>query len=490
MSHDDRPTRADESWSGAEGATRGRREFFFSLGAGLGSVALSWLLHEDALRAAEAGGKSRGEADPLRPKPPHHAARAKSCIFLLMEGGPSHVDTFDPKPKLKDLEGKSFQRDDALVSNQTKGKRYLVSSPFTFQRHGECGMDVSELFRETAARVDDIAFVRSVHADSDNHPAALFQLTTGMPSQGNPSMGAWALYGLGTLNQDLPAYVVLRDGRPYGGTTTWGSGYLPACFQGTQLRSGSRPVLDLEPSGRMTRGQQRRNLDLLSEINREHLRRMPRHPELEARIAAYELAFRMQSSVPEAAAVGDEPERVRRLYGIDQDPTRAFGQRCLLARRLVERGVRFVQVWSGGWDSHENVLGGHRSAARRVDRPIAGLLLDLKQRGLLDETLVVWGGEFGRTPDSRSADKKKPGRDHNPGAMTMWFAGGGVQGGRIVGATDELGNKAAERPYHLRDVHATFLHLMGLDQEELVFYHGGRFKRLTDTGGQLVREIL
>ncbi len=469
-----------------------RRRFFYQLGAGFGSVALSWLLEQDRLGARETTTKS-GPTDPLSPRLPHRPARAKSCIFLIMEGGASHIDTFDPKPILSEVEGELFVRKDLkLASNQTRGKRYFVRSPFAFRRRGHCGMDVSELFEKVGAHADDLAFVRSVHADSDNHPAALFQFTTGQPVQGDPSLGAWAVYGLGTENRNLPAFVVLRDGRPFGGTSCWGNGYLPACFQGTQLRGGDHPIVDLHPPAGVGRRQQRRSLDLLRELNLEHARRNSANPDLEARIAAYELAFRMQTEVPRAVDLNAEPESTRRLYGIDDKTTHTMGERCLLARRLVERGVRFVQVWSGGWDSHNDLVNGHRKAARRVDKPIAALLEDLKRRGMLDETLVVWGGEFGRTPDTTAAAQKskKPGRDHNPGAMTMWFAGGGVRGGVCVGGTDEFGNRAVDEPYHLRDVHATFLHLLGLEQSKLTYYHGGRFKQLTDTGGKIIRGVL
>jgi hypothetical protein len=463
-----------------------RRNALFRLGAGLGSVALSWLLDKDAAY----GASPPAAKDLLSPHPGHFPARARSCIFLLMEGGASHVDTFDPKPALERLDGTKFERNERLRSSQTSGERLLLKSPFLFRKRGECGMDVSELFEEVGSCVDDIAFVRSAHADSDNHPAALFHLTTGALTQGSPSLGAWAVYGLGAMNQSLPAFVVLRDGRPYGGTSSWGNGYLPACFQGTQLRSGKSPILDLKPLDGKLRDEQVRDLELIRQLDAAHARRLPGHPDLEARIAAYELAFRMQSEVPEAVAIQSEPEETRRLYGLDADVTRSFGERCLLARRLVERGVRFVQVWAPGWDSHENILQGHRDAARRVDRPIAGLLKDLKRRGLLETTLVIWSGEFGRTPDNQASKRNAPGRDHNPGAMTIWFAGGGVRGGAIVGATDDVGTKAVERPYHLRDVHATFLHLLGLDSQKLTYYHAGRFQKLTDTGGDVIREIL
>jgi membrane-anchored protein YejM (alkaline phosphatase superfamily) len=353
------------------------------------------------------------------------------------------------------------------------------------------------LFRETAANVDDMAFVRSVYAESDNHPAALFQFNTGVPVQGNPSIGSWVVYGLGTENQDWPAFVVLRDGKPFGGTSSWGNGYLPALYQGTQFRGGDHPVLNLHPPEGVTPQHQQKNLDLIQKLNRKHQTRHPDHLDLQAHIASYELAFRMQTTIPEAVDLASEPESIQKLYGLDNKETKTFGTRCLLARRMVERGVRFVQVWSGGWDSHADIINGHGKAAKRVDRPLAGLLKDLKQRGLLEETLVVWGGEFGRTVDTTEAawNKKEPGRDHNPRAMTMWFAGGGIKGGSIVGATDEIGENAVDQRFHLRDVHATLLQLMGLDQEKLTYYHGGRFKRLTTNlvdggGGEIIQDML
>lgn len=466
-----------------------RRHFCDQLGTGLGSVALTYLLGQE-FAGAEGIDPS---LNPLQAKRPDFPARAKSCIFLTMGGGASHMDTFDPKPALHCRDGDLFVRyDEFFKSNQNGGDRHLVGSPFQFEKHGQCGMDVSELFPESAACVDDMAFVRSVYAESDNHPAAILQYCTGFPRQGNPSLGAWAVYGLGTANANLPAFVVLRDGRPFGGTATWGSGFLPAHCQGTQFRSGDSPVLNLSPPKDFTPARQREALNLLQGFNREHQQRQLHREELAARIANYELAFRMQAEVPGAVSLKDEPESVHQLYGTDQEHCQTFGQRCLLARRLVERGVRFVQVWTDNWDSHDDIANGHRKAARGVDRPIAGLLTDLKARGMLEDTLVVWGGEFGRTPDTNAGNNKKgrPGRDHNPKAMTMWFAGGGIKGGSIVGATDELGYQAVESPHHLRDVHATLLHLLGLDQHKLRVLHGGRFKQLTDTGGNIISDIL
>ncbi len=464
-----------------------RRHFLQQSGLGLGGVALNWMLQRDLARANE----TPQLANPLAPKPSHFPARAKSVIFLMMNGGPSQIDTFDPKPALEKVDGKLFARENVKTA-QVSGKRYFVRSPFRFYQHGECGMPVSELFQETAAHVDKIAFLRSGYCDSDNHPAAVFQYNTGYPVQGNPSIGSWIVYGLGSENENLPSYVVLRDGKPFGGNTSWANGYLPALYQGLQFRAGKNPVLNLKGPAGISRNQQQQTLNLVQSLNRKHLQERAEFSDLSARIAAYELAFRMQQEIPVATDIQRETSATHQLYGLENDTTKTFGTRCLLARRLVERGVRFVQVWSGGWDSHDNVLEGHKNAARSVDRPIAGLLTDLDQRGLLDETLVVWGGEFGRTADTTEAafNKKKPGRDHNPKATLMWFAGGGVRAGSVLGATDEVGDRSVEQRHHLRDVHATLLHLLGLDQELLTYYHGGRYKRLTDNGGDVIQGLL
>jgi hypothetical protein len=474
-------TGVDMSFLDANRQLATRRQLF-QLGAGLGSVALSWLLHRDGYAATTRGGS-------LPPKLPDISPRARAIIFLIMEGGPSQIDTFDPKPALDKLHGTVYHRENVKTS-QVKGTRYFVRSPFRFRRYGESGIEVSDLFAHVGQCADELAIVRSVHADSDNHPAALFQYNTGFPIQGNPSIGAWVTYGLGTVNRDLPAYVVLRNGKPFGGTSCWSNGFLPAQYQGTQFRSGKTAVLDLRPAGGTER--QLANLQLIQHLNEAHLDEHPGQSELEARIASYELAFRMQASIPETIDFEREPPHIQRMYGLEDGSTREFGQRCLLARRLVERGVRFVQVWAAGWDSHDHVARGHADAAQRVDLPIAGLIRDLKQRGLLGDTLVVWGGEFGRTADTTSAahDKNKPGRDHNPRAMTMWFAGGGTAGGSVIGATDDFGEHAVQERHHLQDIHATMLHLMGLDHELLTYYHGGRLKRLTDTGGVIIEKLL
>ncbi|MDP6444865.1 MAG: DUF1501 domain-containing protein, partial [Pirellulaceae bacterium] len=439
-----------------------RREFLQRSAVGVAGGATAFA----ASGLCEAGAAER--PSPLAAKPPHFAARAKAVIFLMMEGGPSQIDTFDPKPKLEQLDGQVFKRENVKTS-QVSGTRHFVKSPFKFKHHGESGIAVSELFSETAKHVDDLAILRSGYGDSDNHPAAVFQYTTGFPVQGNPSIGSWVIYGLGSENVSLPPYVVLRDGKPFGGTTSWGNGFLPALYQGMQFRGGDHPVLNLKPPAGVTEPQQQASLDLLLKLNRRHLADRAEFTDFAARIASYELADRMQREIPEAIDIHRETAATQRLYGLEEDKTKTFGRRCLLARRLIERGVRYVQIWSGGWDSHDDVLGGHRNSTAQVDRPIAGLLADLKQRGMLDDTLVVWGGEFGRTADTTEAafKKKKPGRDHNPKATLMWFAGGGVRAGQTIGATDEVGDAAAEDRYHLNDIHATLLYLLGLDQEKL-----------------------
>jgi hypothetical protein len=458
-----------------------RRQFVFQLGSGLGSIALTSLLSQDQVRAGT-----------LAPRKPHHPARARACIFLLMEGGPSHLDTFDPKPKLAELDTKEFVRKDKYASAMESGSRYFVASPFRFRKAGQSGVEVCEHFAHLAGCVDDICFYRGTVADSTNHPTALYHLNTGNKFGGDPALGSWATYGLGTANEDLPAFVVLPDVTyPQGGPGNWSNGFLPAHYQGTALRPSGSPLLDLTPPPGVTRDQQRQNLDLLAELNREHHQRHPYHDDLLARLETYELAFRMQAQVPRVLDIDGEPEATRRLYGIGDKETDAFGRRCLLARRLVEQGVRFVQLYAGGWDSHDYIAEAHRNRMRAVDRPIAGLLRDLKRRGLLDSTLVIWGGEFGRSPDNGiRGGGKRVGRDHNARAMTIWFAGGGVKAGHVIGATDEIGQNAVEVVHPLKDLHVTVLHLLGLDDNKLTYFHGGRFKQLSQTGGQVIKELL
>lgn len=459
-----------------------RRNFIYQTTAGLGSVALSSLVYQDELRAA---------ANPLAPKTPHHAAKARACIFLLMEGGPSHIDTFDPKPKLTSLHMTPFQRQDRFASAMEGGERYLVASPFKFRKAGASGIEVSEHFEHIATCVDDICFYRGCVGESTNHPTALFHINTGNMFGGDPAVGSWVTYGLGTLNQNLPAFVVLPDAQyPQGGAANWSSGFLPAHYQGAPLRPEGSPVLDMTPTG-YTAEHQRAMLDFVGELNRAHIQKHPAQDELAARIESYELAFRMQAEMPKAVAIDKEPEATRRMYGIGDPTTDSFGRRCLLARRMIERGVRFVQVISSGWDSHDDIVTAHANRMRAVDKPIAGLLNDLKRTGLLDSTLVVWAGEFGRSPDNGiRRGSKVYGRDHNATAMTIWFAGAGVRAGHVIGATDEIGRKAVDVVHPIRNVHVTMLHLLGLNDARLTYFHAGRFKQLSQTGGQVINEVL
>jgi hypothetical protein len=452
----------------------------FRAGSGLGSVALSSLLYQEDLRAGV-----------LAPKKPHHAAKAKACIFLTMEGGPIHVDTFDPKPKLAELHMTEFVRRDKFASAMESGTRYFVRSPFEFRRVGQSGISMCEHFSELAGCADDICFYRGAVAESSNHPTALYHLNTGNKFGGEPAMGAWVTYGLGTENQDLPAYVVLPDvAFPQGGSANWSNGFLPPFYQGTPLRSSGSPVLDMNPPAGVQAEEQAGDLELIGALNRHTLDRHANQAELEARINSYELAFRMQAAMPPVLDIAKETEETRTLYGIGKPETDALGRRCLLARRLVEKGVRFVQVYAGGWDSHDFIEKAHLSRIRAVDRPVAGLIRDLKRRGMLDSTLLVWGGEFGRSPDNGIRRGSTTwGRDHNPNAMTIWFAGGGVKAGHIVGATDEIGQKAVEVVHPLRDVHVTILDLLGLDDASLTYFYAGRFRQLSQFGGQVIREI-
>ena len=463
-----------------------RRDFLYGLGASLGSVALTALL-ADRTRA-----ETKASAGPLEPKGGHLPSKAKSCIFLMMEGGPSHIDTFDPKPKLGQLHLKEFVRQQGeQQSAMASGKRYYVESPFSFRRVGESGADIGANWEHLASVADDLCFYRGCQVDSVNHPTAMYQMNTGNRFGGDPAIGSWVTYGLGSENRDLPGFVVLPEvSYPQGGAANWGNGFLPAHFQGTPLRPKGSPILDLEPPPGISRDHQRRNLDLLADLNRRHLDDHPGRDDLAARMDSYELAFRMQAEVPDVLTIEGEDDRTKALYGIGEDATDAFGRKCLLARRLVEKGVRFVQLYAGTWDSHDYIERAHGNLIRSVDRPIAGLIADLKRRGLLDETLVVWCGEFGRTPDNGVRMGTAFGRDHNPKAMTIWLAGGGVKAGHTIGATDELGAEAVECVHHVRDLHVTLLHLLGLDDNLLTYFHGGRFKQLSQFGGQVIEELI
>jgi hypothetical protein len=471
---------------------RTRREFLWQVGGGFAGVALTALLSEDGffngkIRAGEPEG-------PLAPKKPHFKAKAKSVICLFMYGGVSQVDTWDPKPELVKRNGQPMPNLDKDPLFKVRNPGTLLGSARKFDKHGECGIEVSDLYPHLAKRVDDLAIIRGTYADSFAHGSGLLQMNTGYLRQGYPSLGSWVSYGLGTVNQNLPAFVVMLDprGGPIGGPPNWAQGFMPAAFQGTQFRVSGDPILNLSPPPGVTPAQQRQQLDLLAQLNESHRQASPDNTELAARIASYELAFRMQSHAPEAVDLSRETEATKNLYGLDQPRTEKFGRRCLLARRLVERGVRFVQVYSGGghndenWDAHGDVVKNHELHCGETDQPIAALLSDLKARSLLDETLVIWTSEFGRTPTGQNGK----GRDHSPRGFTTWLAGGGVKGGQVIGATDEFGFAAMTDKVHVHDLHATILHLLGFDHEKLTYFHGGRDHRLTDVSGRVVEDVL
>jgi Protein of unknown function (DUF1501) len=469
-----------------------RRQFLARAGGGFGLLALSGLLRQEGLLAAPA------PANPLAPRAPHFPTRAKSVIWLFMNGGPSHVDTWDYKPALAKYDGKElkgFDKDTGFFTDQVGP---LMKSPFRFERHGRCGAWASELFPNMARHVDRMAFLYSCWTDSNNHSPALFKINTGFSRMGFPCVGSWVTYGLGSDSQSLPAFVVMYDtlgrGIPKGHSQNWGAGFLPSIYQGTALKAQGLPIDDLARSAEMSDRQQRAQLDLLRRLNQRRLEQGAGEAELSARVETFELAYRMQMAAPEAIDVSRETAATQRLYGLDNKKCTHFARQCLIARRLVERGVRFVQIYSGGmdnqlsWDGHNDIAGNHRGFAQETDVPIAGLLTDLASRGLLDETLVIWGGEFGRLPVSQKG--ATPGRDHNPHAMTYWLAGGGVKGGTLHGATDEVGLKAEVDRVSVNDLHATILHLLGMDHKRLTYRYNGRDFRLTDVAGTVVKSIL
>ena len=461
-----------------------RRRLLESAGCGFGGLALN------SLFAAEASAGT----NPLAPALPHAAARAKSIIFIFAYGGPSQVDLLDPKPALDKWHEKSipvFRKEDAF--NKTT-KPTAMRSPYRFDRRGESGLPISELFPHIGRCADDLCIIRSLHCESNNHAPALFQMNTGFTLAGRPSMGAWATYGLGTENDSLPAFVVMWDyrGGPIGGAQNWTSGFLPATFQGTPFRSQGEPIINLSPPSNVTPEQQRARLTLLARLNQRHLDANPDEEALAARIYSYELAYRMQMAAPETVDVDQETAATQQMYGMHRPISEYFGRQCLMARRLVERGVRFVQLYSGGgdqmlsWDAHGDLRGNLEQHCPEIDQPVAGLIQDLKQRGLLDETLVIWGGEFGRMPTHQGSR----GRDHNPRGFSMFLAGGGVKGGTTYGATDDFGYAAVEDPVSIPDLHATCLYLLGLDHTLLTFHHRGRDMRLTDVSGDVIRDII
>lgn len=475
---------------------RSRREFLCRTGSGLGALALLQMLADSgALPEARAARRSS-----LEGKPPHHAAKAKSVIWLFMEGGPSHIDLFDPKPELEKLAGQltppSF---DLPVTSATGSHRMpIVPSSREWKQHGQSGLWVSDWYPRVAEHVDELAVIRSCRSDGVNHVGAIRQMNTGSILAGRPSLGAWTTYGLGTANEQLPAFVVLTDNKPVrGGPTNWSAGFLPATYQGTLFRKEGPPILNLKPPAGVTDRQQRSRLDLLKALNEHHADRWPTEDEIEARIESYELAYRMQRAAPDAVDLSRESQSTKALYGMDEKETAKFGANCLLARRLVERGVRFVEAYCGSgiaWDAHSNLETNHTKWCKISDKPIAGLLTDLKARGMLEDTLVVWGGEFGRTPfidtNSLSITPEHYGRDHNPWGFTMWMTGAGIRGGQAIGSTDEIGFRAVDKPYHIHDIHATILHLLGLDHLSLTYLHNGRAERPTINGGNLVQEVL
>ena len=451
-----------------------RREFFARAGSGLGAIALGSMLAEGS----------------ETPKKTHFPAKAKSVIWLFMEGGPSHIDLFDPKPELNRMAGKpmpaSFGK---LVTAMGTANNTLMASPRTWKQHGKSGMWVSEWYPHIAKHVDDMTVIRSCWANGLNHVGSVCQMNTGDILAGRPSLGAWVNYGLGTANKNLPTFVVLTDDKEVlGGPKNWSSGFLPASYQGTQFRQGDTPILYLKPPDGVTDERQKSRLSLLKQLNQHWGADKTEDTDLDARVKSFELAYEMQSAGAEAVDISKETEATKSLYGMDEEMTRQFGHNCLLARRLVERGVRFVELYCGsgsGWDAHSNIEGNHGKWCKVSDKPIAGLLEDLKQRGLLQDTLVVWGGEFGRTP----FNEKGNGRDHNPWGFTMWMAGGGAKGGQYVGTTDEIGLRAVEKPCHVHDIHASILYALGMDHLQMTYQHNGRAERPTIVGGNIFKEI-
>jgi hypothetical protein len=476
-----------------------RREFLRRCGNGFGLIGLASLLESKGLAAntATGGPSSVVGPNPLAPRPAHFATKARSVIWLFMNGGPSQVDTWDYKPELDRRDGQELAGFDKNTGFFTDQVGPLMKSPFKFAQRGQSGAWVSELFPNLGEHVDRMAFIHSCWTESNNHSPALFMINTGMARMGFPCVGSWVTYGLGSESQDLPAFVVMYDtlnrGLPKGQALNWGAGFLPSVFQGTALKPQGLPIDDLVRPADLTDDEQRAQLDLVRQLNRRRLSESAADGELAARIESFELAYRMQLAAPEALDVDRETPLTHTMYGLDNPKSAPFGRQCLIARRLVERGVRCVQIYSGGmenersWDGHQNIVDNHTGFAAETEKPIAGLLADLAARGLLDSTLVIWGGEFGRLP---IVQKGGTGRDHNPHAFTVWLAGGGTRGGVHYGATDEIGHKAVENRVSVNDLHATILHLMGLDHERLTYRYNGRDFRLTDVAGNVVREVL
>ena len=479
---------------------RTRREFLWETGAGFGALGLTGLLSGDGFfnRAAAAEGPKAASSfvNPMAPKKPMFPARAKAVIFIFCYGGPSQVDTFEHKPELYKLDGKTIPvKTFGRGGHKSVGR--VVGPKWEFEPRGKCGKMVSTLFPHVGGCVDDIAFLHGMYAESPIHGSALLMMNSGRLLSGSPCLGSWATYGLGSENENLPGFVVMLDnsGGPISGPKNWSSGYMPAAYQGVTIRADKTPIHDLAPPPGVTREQQRDLLDRLKEKNQEHLAARQDNSELTARIASYELAFKMQQHAPEAVDFAKETKETLNLYGIDGTRTEDFGRKCLLARRLVERGVRFVQIYSGGnhndfnWDAHADMKVNHSLHAGNTDKPVAALLKDLKRRGLLDSTVVIWGGEFGRQPTAEYATGT--GRDHNAYGFTMWMAGGGIKGGVSVGKTDEIGNNAVEDRFHVKNLHATVLHQMGLDPNKLTYFYGGLDQKLVGVeGAEPIRQII
>ncbi len=468
-----------------------RREMLKRCGMGLGMLGLSNLLQQEGLLASTSG--------PLAAKPTHFAPKAKRVIWLFINGGPSHMDTWEYKPALAKYHGKELEGFDKFTGFFSKEVGSIMQSPFGFSPKGESGKMVSEIFPHLGEHVDKMAFIHSLYSDSNNHSPALFMMNSGLPRTGFPCVGSWVTYGLGTENQDLPGFVVMGDpldrGLPKGGRTNWSSGFLPTVYQGTLLRQKGDPILNLRRPESLSESQQRAQLDLIGQLNRHDMEQQSADAELSARIESFELAYRMQTAAPEAFDVQSESESMKELYGLDDSQCSHFARQCLMGRRLLERGTRFIQIYSGGmanqraWDGHIDIKGNHSQFAGETDKPIAALLTDLEQRGMLDNTLVIWGGEFGRLPVAQIGTLN-PGRDHNPHAMTVWMAGGGVKAGTSYGESDELGHQVGSDPVHINDFHATILHLLGMDHERLTYKYNGRRMRLTDVAGKVIQDIL
>jgi hypothetical protein len=471
---------------------RSRRSFLWEVGGGFLALPLVDLLARDGVFASTA----QASETRFEPGKPHYPKAAKHCVFLFMNGAPSQVDTFDPKPVLDKFDGTPYSGKTKVGSNNRPvGK--LMKSPFKFNRYGESGLEISELFPKTAEHADDLCVLRAMYTDTAAHSSGCLQLNSGSPLTGRPSLGSWLSYGLGSLNDSLPSYVVMTDprGGPIGGAPNWGAGYMPAKYQGTLFRSGESPLLDLETPTGVSARTQRQALDVLQKLNEQHAATRPQDTELAARTLSYELAFRMQTEAAEVVDLSKEDQQTLDMYGVNNPRTADFGRKCLITRRLIEKGVRFIQLYSGGghieatWDGHNDCITNHKTHAGETDQPIAALMTDLKRRGLWDETLLVWGGEFGRTPTSEGVGK--PGRDHNWLGFSMWLAGAGVKGGQAVGATDDLGFEGVEDRCHVSDLHATILRLMGFDHRRLTYLYNGLDQRLTGvTDRQIMRQVL